>query len=797
MPDPDLERRAIALFQRLLDVPEAERHGWLEAQASSDEKLRARVNALQSADRLAKLRTGGAAGDLEEELPPERIGAYRLGALIGRGGMGSVYRGERAVGDFDHIAAIKLIKPGLFSDELVKRFQRERQTLASLAHPHIARLYDGGETEGGSPFIVMEHVDGLPLLSWIDERRPDREQRRRLFSDVCGAVAFAHRNLVVHRDITPSNVLVTKDDVAKLIDFGISRPLDRGGDGAVAPSTSLGSLSLTPGYAAPERMTSAEVTTAADIYSLGKLLAKLMAPERDDAELAAIVARATAQRPGDRYLTVEALAADVEAWGGGLPVAAVGGGRSYLARKFVSRHRFGAAAATVGLALLVAALVITLIANRRADTARAEAERRFDQTRAIAKTMMFDAYDEVSKVPGGTSARETLARSGLAYLDALASDREAPPDVRAEVVRGYTRLAQVMGSGQSSQLGRYSDSNALLAKAEEVLAPLWAEHAGRPDVIRARADLLLERSGTNLYNNNKIKLARSQALEVQRLMGPRARADPEAARLYAVAIQAEGDSYGWDDDYTRARDVHRRAEAFIAALPPALRAEDRLQQARSANLRLLAEAHHRIKEEPEAQRAIEGAIAINLRMFRAAPDDPVRIRKLALSLWYGAVLDYANKRDAAAARSIERAMELAERLRSRAPDDAGAVQLVAIVGEIEAQILGSLGRFDESYAAGGRVIDAHRRLVQLSGDAAGARRGMAAVLTTLGGNHYNGGDFAGACTRWREALDTFQLLDRRGSLTEHDRNNGVPELTNFLERSCENGPPRAGVGKKV
>jgi serine/threonine protein kinase len=261
--DIDLERAAIALFEQLLELPDDQRATRLEEEATLRPELASRVIAMIDADRRARLNTGAAIEEADDEPLPERIGAYRITELIGRGGMGSVYRGEREAGDFAHVVAIKVIKPGLLSESLVDRFLRERQVLASLTHPNIAQLYDGGETGAGSPFFVMEYVDGLPLLQWAEEHEPSREDRVRLFGDICRAVAFAHGSLVVHRDLTPSNVLVTREGVAKLIDFGIAKPAEI--DDAPREAPSIGSLSLTPGYAAPERMVSAAVTTAADI----------------------------------------------------------------------------------------------------------------------------------------------------------------------------------------------------------------------------------------------------------------------------------------------------------------------------------------------------------------------------------------------------------------------------------------------------------------------------------------------------------------------------------------------------
>ncbi|MFC7499610.1 protein kinase [Enterovirga sp. GCM10030262] len=797
MPDSTLEREAIGLFEQLLEIPEPERDAWLARVAAERPELLSRIQALRDADRLAAMRTGAAVDSLDEEEAPERIGAYRIVERIGRGGMGSIYRGERETGDFAHAVAIKIIKPGLLSEALVDRFQRERQLLAGLTHPNIASLYDGGEIEAGSPYIIMEYVDGLPLLQWVDERQPSRDERRRLFEDICGAVAFAHRNLIVHRDLTPSNVLVTRDGVAKLIDFGIAKIADgedgRGDDGG---SASVGGLSLTPGFAAPERMTSTNVTTAADTYSLGKLLERLIPASPGDREFRAIVERATARDPAARYPTAEALGADVNAWHRGFPVAAFNAGKLYGARKFIGRHRLGVAAASLALLMLVGALTAALVSNARALEARAEAEGRFQETRSIAKAMLFDAFDQVSRVPGSTAARETLAKTGLAYLEALAADGDAPLDVRLEAATGFIRLAKVLGGGEASQLGQYKNADALLARAESILSGPRQRYPDDPRVRQATALLLLEQAAANLYNNNEIALARKQAIAAQQMLAGIAESNVETARIYATAVQGEADTYGWDEDYTKARAAHLRGEAFIASLPPAMQAQQPILMVRSAILRLLGEAHHNLDQHDDARRVLDQAVALNRQLVRADPDDPALVRKLAIALWYRAVVHRTDERDELARQSIEEAVDFARQLRDRDRNDAGGLQLFAITSEVQAQVLGDLGRFRESYAVSDQVIDAHRRLVELAEDAPGAVRSMADAITTRGGNFYNGGDYAQACGAWREAAAIYGRLDKSGNLSEFHKTS-LADLRNYLAKSCENGPPRAGLGEEI
>ena len=778
----------------MLDLPAGERVAWIEAHSDDGSPLRKRLMAMLAGDRLANLRTGGATDMLDDERLPARIGAYRITGLIGLGGMGAVYRGERASGDFDHVAAIKLIRPGALLESFIERFARERQILASLSHPNIARLYDGGSTESGDPYIVMEYVDGVSLGTWIENHTASLAERTALFLDICSAVGFAHQNLIIHRDITPSNILVAKDGTAKLIDFGIARPPLADPDVTASTKRSLAGMSLTPGYAAPERAQGKAATTLSDVYSLGILLERLI-DEGGDRDLKAIVSRASADNPADRYLSVDTLAEDVRDWRDGKVVAARQGGHRYAFGKFVARHQIAVTASAAAVLLLVGAFVTTLIANHTAEIARANAEKRFAETRSIAKVMLFDVYSEVSKTPGSTKARELLARTGLTYLDALAVEKNAPIDIRTEVAMGYVRLSQVIGGGQSSQLGKLADGNALVAKAEKVLATIPMNQRSRKPVARAFAEMLIQRAGNDLYNDNDSKRGRADAIEAQRVLLPFARQDEDSARLYATAVQAEGDSHGWDDNFDKARLVHQRAEKFIASLPLKLRDSTGVTKARSANMRLLGEAMHKTKDDEAAVLALDRAVTMNEGLLKAAPDDPAILRKVAQSLWYRAVLLRELKRDGAAAISINRAVDLARAMEARDPNDTGAINLFTLTAEVQAQVLADAGRLTESYAVSDDVMAAHQRLVTLAGGAPGAIRSMASAYDTRGGNFYNGGAYIRACEAWGEALGIYRGLDKRGVLSEFDHKNGLIAISKRIASTCN--PPRAGLNGRL
>jgi serine/threonine protein kinase len=287
-------RRLDELFAAAVDLPTAERRAFVTWTCADDPDLRLRLEELLDADPdsegfLARAVAAGLAADREargggDSTPGEgeglqgveglrRVGPYRLLREIGRGGTGRVFVAERAEGGFGQRVAVKLLRPGMDSEEILKRFATERSILARLEHPGIARLYDGGTTADGRPYFVMEAIDGHPIDLWASERKVDLPGRLVLFLKVCRAVHYAHQNLVVHRDLKPSNVLVTGAGEPKLLDFGIAKLLD---PDLSHEATHTALRPMTPGYASPEQVRGGTVTTASDVYALGVLLYRLL-----------------------------------------------------------------------------------------------------------------------------------------------------------------------------------------------------------------------------------------------------------------------------------------------------------------------------------------------------------------------------------------------------------------------------------------------------------------------------------------------------------------------------------------
>jgi serine/threonine protein kinase/Tfp pilus assembly protein PilF len=539
---PELWLTLSALLDQALDLPEPDRPAFVrrleERDPDQGEWLRDLLRALDTTTGVLERPAGEDAGEAlrrlaedghdrtDEALAGWRVGAWRMLREIGRGGMGIVYLAERADGQFEQRAALKLLKRGLDTDEIQRRFLRERQILARLQHPHIARLLDGGVTDDGRPFFVMEHVVGRPITDDCDSRRATIDERLRLFRDVCEAVQYAHQGLVVHRDLKPSNILATSDGRVKLLDFGIARLLSEEGGEAAATLTHPGSSIMTPQYAAPEQVRGEPATTATDVYALGLVLYEILAGRRpyvvratDPAEAArviletspappsraidrpdaatargttperlrrrlrgdldAIVMAALRKEPERRHPTAAALGEDIERFLRRLPVRARPDTPGYRLRRFLDRHRTGATAAALVSASLVAGLAGTIWEAR---AARQQARRAEEVKNFLAG--IFEVSDPSRSRGENVTARELLER-GAQRIDAELKNQ---PVLRADML-GV--LADVY-----ERLGLYDQAAPLAQRSLDLWSGL--RPAGDPEVAEA-----LRRQGVVLIDRGR------------------------------------------------------------------------------------------------------------------------------------------------------------------------------------------------------------------------------------------------------------------------------------------------------
>ena len=411
-----------------------------------------------------------------EASPGDAIGAYRIVSLIGRGGMGRVYLAERADGEIQQRVAVKLLRTDGHRRVWRARFLRERQLLASLHHPSIVHVLDAGHTEEGEPFLVMEHVEGVPIDVYAAAMNV-REQLK-LFLRVCEGVSHAHRRLIIHRDLKPSNILVDRSGQPKLLDFGIATLVDETGD-----ATQTIERVLTPNYASPEQLAGNAHTTATDIYSLGAVLYHLLTgavprenpgggsktgivpPSRVNPEVPRdvdfIVGKALRGEPEERYASVDEFAGDVRAALDWKPVQARSGDIWYRARRFLRRYWVTATAA----ALVVASLSIGLfVANRQ----RVLAERRFGQLRQLANKVI-DLDRNIRVLPGSLDARKRLVSASLEYLEGLSPEAPGNLDLAREIADGYWRLGRIQGVNAEFNLGNPAAAEDSLKKADALI----------------------------------------------------------------------------------------------------------------------------------------------------------------------------------------------------------------------------------------------------------------------------------------------------------------------------------------
>ncbi|HEY6847175.1 MAG TPA: serine/threonine-protein kinase [Terracidiphilus sp.] len=502
------------IFGIAVELAESERSRYLDEACSHDPTLRLRIDSLLQSiegDTSFQHTVARAAADtIHLSLPSagDHLGPYEIAEVLGRGGMGVVYRAIRADDEYNKEVAIKVVAFGLLTSEFRQRFLRERQILANLDHPHIARLLDGGTTAEGMPFVVMEFVAGKPIDQYCAQQTFDREARIQLIIKVVRAVEYAHKHLVVHRDLKPDNILITEQGSPKLLDFGIAK--------ALSPDTLINGTQtvdaarlMTPDYASPEQVRGETITTATDVYQLGVLSYLLLVGERPfstssaslaelehiiceslppapnlDADLDRILLQALEKDPRQRYSSAESFAQDLERYLGGFPVQARSNSLSYRARKFIYRHKLGVSAASLLLVLIVGFSIGIALLARRLDRERTQAEVQLQRSERVSQLLedVFGAADPNVAQGRSPSARELLDRG----MEQVGRTLDKEPEVQASL---YATLGHIYDN-----LGEIDRAESLMERSLAIWRRTFGENsietaAGLTDV----ADLLVDK----------------------------------------------------------------------------------------------------------------------------------------------------------------------------------------------------------------------------------------------------------------------------------------------------------------
>ena len=502
---PDRWRRLETLFEDALDLPLAERAAFVSQQTTDDAALERELSGMLEHAPFGGSRIANVVSSVAQLSVPvtewvdRRFGEYRIVREIGRGGMGLVFEAVRADDEYLKRVALKIAPWWRDAGLIGSRFRLERQILANLDHPNIARFLDGG-TEDGLPYFVMEYVEGVPIAAYCERHSLNVRERVELVRQVCAAVHFAHQNLVVHRDIKPANILVDENGTPKLLDFGIAKFLD----GAEGSLTTTGAGIWTPDYASPEQARGQAITTRADVYSLGLVLYELLTGERGQVadqssplaldrsicevepalpservlaqgaradarrlrgDLDTIVMTALRKEPDRRYGSAAALSDDLARYLNGQPILARPNTTAYRTLKFLRRHRLGVSAAALVVISLAAGLSAAIYEARRA-------ERHFQQVRSLANTFVFDVHDSIERLPGATEARRAIVRTALTYLEALRADAGGDDALALELAEAYIKVGDVQGNPVAANLGDTAGAIVSFTRAKELLRPL-------------------------------------------------------------------------------------------------------------------------------------------------------------------------------------------------------------------------------------------------------------------------------------------------------------------------------------
>jgi tetratricopeptide (TPR) repeat protein len=805
---PELWAEIDRVLTGALALDEDQRAAYIAGCCGNNSAVRLEVESLLASHRRANgfIETDTWTEATAEQSAGTRVGPYRLVKEIGRGGMGIVFLGERDDGQFQKQVAIKLISTGIASAESLDRFRGERQILARLEHPNIARLLDGGVAENGSPYIAMEYIEGRPIHEYSVAQQLSLRQKVALFRSVCSAVHFAHRNLVVHRDIKPGNILVTQEGIPKLLDFGIAKLLNAADAGSQETVTAPLLRAMSLDYASPEQVRGLPITTTSDIYSLGVLLYELLAGKKpytlasktlDEVlrilaiedpvspallsrelagDLEAIILKAMRKEPGERYASAEELSEDLGRYLDGQPVSARHASFRYIAGKYIARHRSRAIVAAAGVVLLLAGAGAIVWEARVANLERAKAQRRFDDLRKLANAMVFEVNQSLAQYPGSTPARKLLVTRGLEYLGALAKESQGDPGLQREVGTAYLRMGDIQGNIGVANLGDVQGANSSYEKALQILIAAAAKSPGDLDASLSLVEAHRKLSNAYLRIGNSAESLRA-AREAVAVAEPLAQAKPAEDRVrrslnsayFALAIALT--------DPRQALEIWQKCLDLSMSLLIQKPEGDR-------ELRDVALVHKYMSEQflslSQLTQALDHArLAEEMDSRRVAAQPSSRQAQIDLAFDFGVTAECYQQKDdnEHALERYQKSLEIRQRLAETDPKDARLQELVAhnetSVGDALlklGKVPDALERFKTAARMGSAQTGSNLANATVRSDWALALEGEGEALDRLGRPDE-------ACSSYRSALAIYEDFRRRGI--------AVSEYMNYNARGWE------------
>lgn len=713
---------------------------------------------------------------------PEQIGPFAVTREIARGGMGAVVLARRNDGRFEQEVAIKLIRTDLASQRARERFATERRILGRLQHPAIVRILDGGEIEG-RPWLAMEYVDGLPIDRGLDAIAAPQRFRLTTFARVCEAVAHAHRQMVVHADIKPSNVLIDTRGGVHLLDFGIAKlvseiDVDETGD----------PYPLTRSYAAPERGVGLVPTVASDVYSLGVLLLVMLGlpvPAEDSpfepgtrlpagllsGDLAAIAARALAEDPVARYPDAATLGQDVVRHLSDLPVQVrEHEGWRYLAGRFMRRHRRGLALTSLAGCILLTTAIGATWQYWRAEQARAEAEVRFADAQAVASYLLFDHIPSLDQTPHSLRQRVAAAEVAELYLARLANSAQASDAIRLEAAKGLLQLATLQGRSGRPNLGLPEPARANLARAAEIAAGL---KGGAAETLLA--NIHIEQVRLETWFQADLAEAERFAGLAQQSAAIALEHDPRIGFELALVLAGLAGFQG------RFAEQERLAREALAILPDNAGRDAGLDRALLTSS--LGEATYYLGRPQAALRLYRDSLSTISTMHAQTGLDPYLLDRLAKAHWEVGTTLLELRRYPEANTHLQQAVERASELAAFDPANSDARRMLLSMRAAQAQGLGLSGRFDAALAMLQTNL-AEQRARSAAEQTPLAARDLAYAHLLIGETLTVAGRQDAACRADRIAMRQYSQLERQGWLSRFDEVGNIALLEQRMATNC-------------
>lgn len=746
------------IFSSAIELPLDEQADFLVSACQDDEDLHREVESLLKARYKAENFLEGVSApntlhdsiNKNNQLIGQKIDKYRIISELGCGGMGVVFLAERE--DFRQKVALKLIKRGMDSDAILERFSREREILASLNHPFIARFLDGGTTESGSPFFVMEFVEGISVDKYCRQKNLNVEQKLELFIKICEAVSFAHQKLVVHRDLKPSNILIDANNNPKLLDFGIAKLLNSN----EISETQTQQKALTPAYASPEQIRGETVDTTSDVFSLGKILSEILQNDKLDNDLQVILQTSMREESVRRYASVEKFSEDVRRYLNGLPISAQKDTFAYRTKKFIQRNYLSVGVAALFSITLLIGLTAIIWEKRKA-------EQRFNDVRELANSFMFEFHDSIENLPGSTPARQLVVSRALQYLNKLSEESGGDAKLQRELATAYEKVGRIQGNSYYSNLGDTNGAMQSYQKSLEIRQKLAASDSNNLELQDELASSF-EGVGDMFYTIEDLKSGQSNyqnALNIREKLAQTDSKNLQYQSSLADIYGKIGDITGFEGyanlgDTRGALNFYEKAAATDEKLVLAEPNNHKFEQNFAVRLTFLGMLYRTVGKTKEAIVSLEKAAAIFKDLIAAEPNNfEFRFNLLTNNVSLRYVLADDGRVDESII-LIRQTIKTLEEMQTADPQNASIKRSLGVAHNALSRSFLQKGNYKESTENAKTALQIVEKLLQENPESGENKTDLVHTLEFLAEAQFAAHDYNSALTNYQHALSLTQ-----------------------------------------